>query len=154
MIFHGATHTKNVLNVLVIAIVMKLTGENDQIFVNSLSDIGLSYNFQGINISIFTLFLHNIFSNKTAFTSDETETNYKCINKICVYQNSPKKSASLKPGEIPSEYVKAGPRSTDYYYVSEDSLPWPQAQYECQSRSGRLAELGQIDTIYVMYYLT
>ena len=62
-----------------------------------------------------------------------------------VYQNSPKKSASLKPGEIPSEYVKAGPRSTDYYYVSEDALPWPQAQYECQSRSGRLAELGRID---------
>ena len=52
-------------------------------------------------------------------------------------------SNSTQKVEIPEEYTKAGPRSTDYYYVSEDSLPWPQAQYECQSRSGRLAELGK-----------
>ena len=34
MIFHGATHTKNALNVPVIAIAMKLTGKHSSIWEN------------------------------------------------------------------------------------------------------------------------
>ena len=56
-------------------------------------------------------------------------------------------SGSNQKVERPDEYIKAGPRNSDYYYVSEDALPWPQAQYECQSKSGRLAELGKISFV-------
>ena len=55
--------------------------------------------------------------------------------------------------KIPSEYVKAGTRSTDYYYVSEDSLTWPQASNECQSKNGRLAELGMKVLIDIIFRL-
>ena len=82
-----------------------------------------------------------ICSNKTAFAQSSDQQNFKCVNNICEIQSSTR--SSELDGEIPSEYIKAGPRSNDYYYVSEDALPWPQAQYECQSRSGRLAELGK-----------
>ena len=81
-----------------------------------------------------------ICSNKTAFAQSSDQQNFKCVNNICEIQSSTR--SSELDGEIPSEYIKAGPRSNDYYYVSSLSLPWPQAQYECQSKNGRLAELG------------
>lgn len=57
----------------------------------------------------------------------------KCINKTCVAPAAPK-------AEIPSEYVKT--RNGDLYYLSQEELPWAQAQYECLSRKGYLAELN------------
>ena len=56
----------------------------------------------------------------------------KCINKTCVTP-APKQ-------EVPSEYLKVG--SGDLYYLSQEELPWAQAQYECLSRKGYLAELN------------
>lgn len=41
---------------------------------------------------------------------------------------------------LPPEYVKAGPSSTDYYLVSQEVATWPQAQYACQVKSGKLVE--------------
>ncbi len=41
--------------------------------------------------------------------------------------------------EIPEEYRKIG---GGMYIVSEDELPWPQAQYECLTLHGNLAELA------------
>lgn len=92
----------------------------------------------------------SIYSNKTAFAQSSDQQNFKCVNNICEIQ-SPTRSSELD-GEIPSEYIKAGPRSNDYYYVSSLSLPWPQAQYECQSKNGRLAELGmhEIDITHMV----
>lgn len=58
----------------------------------------------------------------------------KCINKTCVAPAAPK-------AEIPSEYVKT--RNGDLYYLSQEELPWAQAQYECLSRKGYLAELNE-----------
>ena len=42
--------------------------------------------------------------------------------------------------EIPSEYIQVN--SEDYYYVSQQELSWPQAQYECITRKGYLAEFN------------
>ncbi len=56
----------------------------------------------------------------------------KCIDKVCV---DPEKD---KEPDIPEEYFAA---DNDYFYVSEDELPWAQAQYDCLSRKGHLAEL-------------
>ena len=108
----------------------------------------LFYLWWGNNFSL------SIYSNKTAFAQSSDQQNFKCVNNICEIQ-SPTRSSELD-GEIPSEYIKAGPRSNDYYYVSSLSLPWPQAQYECQSKNGRLAELGMheinITHIVVMHH--
>ena len=42
------------------------------------------------------------------------------------------------PPPVPPEYLRVGSR---HYLVSREELPWPQAQYECLSRSGHLAEV-------------
>ena len=94
--------------------------------------------------------LTNFYSNKTAFSSNEQQ-NYKCIKNVCEIQTL--KTSSKEKDEIPPEYTKAGTRSNDYYYVSEDALPWPQAQYECQSKSGRLAELSKRLIHYYCIYI-
>ena len=39
-----------------------------------------------------------------------------------------------KREEVPPQFVSVGP---DYYLISEEKLPWPQAQYDCMSREGR-----------------
>ena len=45
--------------------------------------------------------------------------------------------------KMPEEYVKVSVSSKveGYYFASQEQLPWPQAQYECQSRHGHLAEV-------------
>jgi hypothetical protein len=56
----------------------------------------------------------------------------KCVDKVCVTP-APK-------SEVPSEYLNVG--NGDLYYLSQEELPWAQAQYECLSRKGYLAELN------------
>lgn len=56
----------------------------------------------------------------------------KCINKECV--------TPPPQQEIPSEYLKT--TNGNHYYVSQEELPWAQAQYECLARKGYLAELS------------
>ncbi len=61
---------------------------------------------------------------------DKNEDAY-CSNKTCVY---PPPST-----EVPPEFnLHIGERR---FYVSQESLPWPQAQYDCLSRQGHLAEI-------------
>ena len=135
--FLGATLIKAVMNVHMIDIAMMKLGENVKWVPRELDGLNFCISFclwWGNNFSL------SIYSNKTAFAQSSDQQNFKCVNNICEIQ-SPTRSSELD-GEIPSEYIKAGPRSNDYYYVSSLSLPWPQAQYECQSKNGRLAELG------------
>jgi hypothetical protein len=44
--------------------------------------------------------------------------------------------------EVPGNYRKIG---SGMYIVSEEELPWPQAQYECLNLHGNLAELTTSD---------
>lgn len=49
--------------------------------------------------------------------------------------------------QVPNDYIKVGSKS---YYISPESLPWPQAQYECLNRLGHLAEIvnhGDLDSL-------
>lgn len=68
------------------------------------------------------------------------EEPYKCINNTCQLPESHEGFEEFV-SPIPSFYTKAGPRKGDYYYISDEELPWTQAQYECQSRKGHLAEV-------------
>ena len=43
-----------------------------------------------------------------------------------------------KTREHPEEYFEA---DDDFFYISNDELPWSQAQYECLTKKGHLAEL-------------
>lgn len=54
------------------------------------------------------------------------------MNKVCV---EPQVSS-----DIPSEYVRSA--NGNYFYVSQEELPWPRAQYECLAKKGYLAELS------------
>jgi len=60
------------------------------------------------------------------------EEPYQCVNNTCLLSEQ-------MEAKIPPEYVKLG--SEGHYFVSQEQLSWPQAQYECQSRSGLLAEV-------------
>ena len=60
------------------------------------------------------------------------EEPYKCINKTCQLDKA-------REAQVPSEYVKAG--LFGHFYISEEELSWPQAQYDCQGREGLLAEV-------------
>eukprot|EP00095_Tigriopus_kingsejongensis_P011670 maker-scaffold59_size442576-snap-gene-2.11 protein:Tk11670 transcript:maker-scaffold59_size442576-snap-gene-2.11-mRNA-1 annotation:"hypothetical protein KGM_20486" len=57
-----------------------------------------------------------------------------CENKTCTQSTIPDEQ-----GGPPEEYVRVGSKS---YFISSDNLPWPQAQYECISRLGHLAEIA------------
>ena len=56
----------------------------------------------------------------------------KCINKACVTPS--------RPLEVPSDFLRT--ENGDLYFVSQEELPWAQAQYECISRKGFLAEIN------------
>lgn len=61
-------------------------------------------------------------------------------NRTCV---APPRDAGASP--VPPEYVRVADK---HYLVSAEPLPWPQAQYECLSRSGHLAEpAGEVDLL-------
>jgi hypothetical protein len=66
------------------------------------------------------------------------------VDKICVEpQASP---------EIPSEYVRSA--NGNFYYVSQEELPWPRAQYECLAKKGYLAELtGKVLNLFLFINL-
>lgn len=49
--------------------------------------------------------------------------------------------------EVPKDFVAVGP---DFYLISEDKKPWPQAQYDCMSRQGHLVELPSKDKMTVL----
>ena len=66
------------------------------------------------------------------FNFGKDEGPSKCINKTCV--------TPAPPPEVPSDYLRTS--TGDLYYVSQDELPWAQAQYECISRKGYLAEVN------------
>ena len=36
--------------------------------------------------------------------------------------------------EIPDEFVQVG---SEYYLISEEKMPWPQAQYQCMNQKGQ-----------------
>ena len=68
------------------------------------------------------------------------EEPYKCINKTCQLDKA-------REAQVPPEYVKAG--LFGHFYISEEELSWPQAQYDCQGREGLLAEVtGDFFTIF------
>ena len=60
------------------------------------------------------------------------EEPYKCINRTCQLDEEREKN-------VPPEYIKAG--LFGHFYISEEELSWPQAQYDCQGREGLLAEV-------------
>ena len=66
------------------------------------------------------------------FSKEEGPT--KCIDKVCVTPDVLNKTRN----DHPEEYFEA---DEDFFYVSPDELPWSQAQYECLTRKGHLAEL-------------
>ena len=131
--------TKDAMNVLMIVIVIKGKFIQFDKFFRYWLTIKILHHCL-IYVKILT---YSHFSNE--------KQNYKCIDNLCEIQFPV--SSSKQEVERPPEYIKAGPRSSDYYYVSEDSLPWPQAQYECQSRSGRLAELGKLNSKCQDYFI-
>ncbi len=57
-----------------------------------------------------------------------------CANKTCAIA---RKTAPSSEEKIPLDFKRVG---ESHYYVSDDVLSWPQAQYECISRKGYLAE--------------
>lgn len=57
----------------------------------------------------------------------------KCIDKVCRTEEDLNKTR-----EHPEEYFEA---DDDFFYISNDELPWSQAQYECLTKKGHLAEL-------------
>ena len=69
------------------------------------------------------------------------EEPYKCINRTCQLDKEREKN-------VPPEYIKAG--LFGHFYISEEELSWPQAQYDCQGREGLLAEVTGIcpKTVY------
>lgn len=58
----------------------------------------------------------------------------KCADNHCVNHASER---------IPKEYSPIG---KGWYIISHEKLTWPQAQYECLSRKGHLAEITDIDS--------
>ena len=66
------------------------------------------------------------------FSKEEGPT--KCIDKVCVTPDVLNNTRN----DHPEEYFEA---DEDFFYVSPDELPWSQAQYECLTRKGHLAEL-------------
>ena len=54
----------------------------------------------------------------------------KCIDHVCTSEGS-------KPTVL-ADYQKIG---NEWYFISQEELPWPQAQYECLSMQGHLAEI-------------
>ena len=73
-----------------------------------------------------------IFGVDYIFSKEEGPT--KCIDKVCVTPDVLNKTRN----DHPEEYFEA---DEDFFYVSPDELPWSQAQYECLTRKGHLAEL-------------
>ena len=59
----------------------------------------------------------------------------KCVEKVCVSPEEESNGGS----EHPEEYFEA---AEDFFYISSDKLPWSQAQTECLTKKGHLAELG------------
>jgi len=67
----------------------------------------------------------------------------KCVK--CVYDNDcpngqqcQEEECIGRNGNIPEEYTQVG---NSYYIISEEELPWLQAQYYCMNREGHLIEL-------------
>jgi len=59
----------------------------------------------------------------------------KCVEKVCISPEEESNGGS----EHPEEYFEA---AEDFFYISSDKLPWSQAQTECLTKKGHLAELG------------
>ena len=77
----------------------------------------------------------------------------KCVEKVCVSPEEESNGGS----EHPEEYFEA---AEDFFYISSDKLPWSQAQTECLTKKGHLAELGGKSIIpickynlYIHYYI-
>ena len=79
------------------------------------------------------------FTMNVSFSLEEEP--YKCINRTCQLDKEREKN-------VPPEYIKAG--LFGHFYISEEELSWPQAQYDCQGREGLLAEVTGIcpKTVY------
>ncbi|XP_023334631.1 uncharacterized protein LOC111706097, partial [Eurytemora carolleeae] len=67
----------------------------------------------------------------------------KCVQ--CVYTNDCPSGQECKDEKctgqdekVPDEFVQVG---NNYYIISDDSLPWLQAQYYCMNKQGHLVEL-------------
>lgn len=94
----------------------------------------------------------------TCDTSTFTKGNpyHKCVK--CVYDNDCPSGQTCQDEEcggreekVPEEFTQVG---KNYYIISEDTLPWLQAQYYCMNRQGHLVELVEREkTVQLQEYL-
>ena len=63
---------------------------------------------------------------------------------------SPGQDSNGTSEQHPEEYFEA---AQDFFYISSDKLPWSQAQTECLTKKGHLAELGGKSIFHGSFHL-